>query len=193
MKPLETERLVIRNWQDRDRDLLYEINSDETVMKFFPFRRTRDETDAFLERLRASIDKDGFGFCALEIKETGETIGFAGIKASKLVPTLPHGTVEIGWRLAVPYWGKGYATEAASEWLRFGFETLELDRIVSFAVRDNHRSTAVMARIGMRRAPEHDFDHADIPDAHAALRPHVVYILQRDEWLSGRPRDEVRG
>lgn len=181
MTPIETERLVIRNWQDRDRALFHEINSDDTVMAFFPFRRTRQEADSFMDRIRAEIDRDGFGFCALEVKATGETIGFAGLHRDSVVPTLPPGIVEIGWRLASRYWGKGYVTEAGRAWLGFGFDNLGLDRIVSFAVHDNHRSTAVMERLGMRRAPEHDFDHPRIPDGQPHLKRHVVYRLERND------------
>ena len=189
MTLLETDRLLIRNWEDRDGDIAHEINSDDTVMKYFPFRRSRSEANAFLARLREGIDREGFGFCALELKATGEAIGFAGIKRTDIVPTLRSDTMEIGWRLATRYWGKGYATEASREWLRHGFEQLDLDRIASFAVHDNQRSTAVMERLSMRRTPEHDFDHAGIPDTHAALRPHVVYLLDRADWL----RDNGRG
>ncbi len=187
MIPLETARLVIRNWKDVDRGLFHEINSDEAVMAFFPFRRSRQEADALLDELRGEIARSGFGFCALELKETGEAIGFAGIARTDVVPTLPAGTAEIGWRLAARHWRKGYATEAARELLRYGFEDLALDRIVSFAVNGNHRSTAVMERIGMRREPAHDFDHPRIPENHPALKRHVFYRLERDDWLRGRP------
>lgn len=182
MTPLETKRLVIRNWRDRDRDLFFEINSDETVMAFFPFRRSRAEADAFLDVMRARIDEYGFGFCALELRASGETIGFAGISRTDVVPGLPANTVEIGWRLATPFWGRGYVTEAAGEWLRFGFDELGLGEIVSFAVHDNHRSTAVMERLGMRRMPALDFDHPRIPESQPQLRRHVVYRLRRDDW-----------
>jgi RimJ/RimL family protein N-acetyltransferase len=94
----------------------------------------------------------------------------------------PQGTIEIGWRLAPEYWGKGYATEAAEAWLAFGFETLGLDEIVSFAVAGNRRSTAVMERIGMKADPASDFDHPAIGDDYAHLRRHVTYRLSRADW-----------
>ncbi|RWX59841.1 N-acetyltransferase, partial [Mesorhizobium sp. M4B.F.Ca.ET.089.01.1.1] len=98
------------------------------------------------------------------------------------VPSMPSDTIEIGWRLAPEFWGKGYVTEAAEAWLAFGFETLDRDEIVSFAVADNHRSTAVMKRLGMSADPARDFDHPDIPDSHPALKRHVFYRLARDDW-----------
>lgn len=192
MTPLETERLIIRNWEERDRDLFYEINSDEEVMAFFAFRRTRELADAFLDALRTGIETDEIGFTAVEIRETGETIGFVGLHADNVVPGLPAGTVEIGWRLARRYWGKGYASEAARELLRFGFEDLGLGQIVSFAVRDNHRSIAVMRRIGMHPAPEHDFDHPRVPDTHPQFKRHVFYVLTKEDWLARQTAEDAQ-
>ena len=141
MKPLETDRLIIRNWEERDRDLFHEINSDPQVMEFFPFRRDRAQSDAMMDKLRGQIDDRGMGFTALELKATGEAIGFAGLHLDG-VNIFPPGTIEIGWRLARPHWGKGYVTEAGRELLRWGFEDLKLPNIVCFAVDGNRRSTA---------------------------------------------------
>lgn len=188
MKPLETARLLIRNWEDRDRDLFHRINSDERVMRFFPFRRTRAEADAFLDRIRADNAARGYGFAALELKETGATIGFAGLYTDTVVPARPGGAVEIGWRLAPEFWGKGYVTEAGGELLRFGFEELALDEIVSFAVKDNAPSIAVMRRLGMRPEPEGDFDHPRVPDTHPHLKRHVLYTLSRGDWRERQRR-----
>ena len=179
---LETQRLVIRNWEDRDRDLFFRINSDEEVMRFFPFRRSRAEADAFLDTLRAGNEERGYGFTALEVKESGAAIGFAGLYPSGPIPPRPEGATEIGWRLAPEFQGKGYVTEASEAWLRFGFETLRLDEIVSFAVHDNHASIAVMKRLGMRHEPEGDFDHPKVPDTHPHLKRHIFHTLTRAAW-----------
>ncbi|MGN6584604.1 MAG: GNAT family N-acetyltransferase [Rhizobiaceae bacterium] len=189
MTPIRTRRLLIRNWEDRDRDLFFRINSDEQVMAFFPFRRTRAESDAFLDKLRLSIEENGFGFTALENRETGACMGFAGLNRQSVVPTPTPDTVEIGWRLAPEYWGKGYVTEAADSLLAYGFRDLDLDEIVSFAVWNNERSTAVMKRIGMRRDPAGDFDHPGVPDTHPHLKRHVLYRLSRPEWQARQGRD----
>lgn len=179
---LETERLVIRNWQDRDRELFFEINSDETVMKFFPFRRDRAEADAFFDWIQKLIAETGLGFYALELKISGETIGFCGLARTDLEPHIPLNTVEIGWRLAPRFWGKGYINEAAVALLRHGFETLRLDEIVSFAVHDNVRSTSVMRRIGMQRDTANDFEHPRVPESHPHLKPHVLYRMAASDW-----------
>jgi RimJ/RimL family protein N-acetyltransferase len=186
VKPLETERLIIRNWAERDRDLFHEINSDPEVMEFFPFRRDRAASDAKLDELRDQIEDRGFGFTALELKATGETIGFAGLHRDGL-GIFPPDTIEIGWRLAVRYWGKGYVTEAGHELLRWGFEELKLPRIVCFAVAGNSRSIAVMHRLGLRHRPENDFDHPLVDDAQPRLKPHVFHELTREEWRALSP------
>lgn len=180
MKPFATERLVLRNWQERDRDLFHRINSDDTVMQFFPFRRNRAESDAMMERMRAEIDRDGFGWTAAEITATGECIGFIGLHAVDIVPVVPAGSFEIGWRLAPEFWGKGYVTEGAATLLDFAFDSLNLHEIVSFAVWNNERSTAVMKRLGMQRGQ--DFEHPGVPDTHPELRRHQLYRLSHEYW-----------
>ena len=64
---LETPRLIIRNWEERDRDLFFRINSDDEVMRFFPFRRSRTESDAFMDRIRDANEERGDGFAALDL------------------------------------------------------------------------------------------------------------------------------
>jgi len=76
--------------------------------------------------------------------------------------------------LAVAHWGQGYATEGAAAVLKFGIETLGLPEIVSFTSASNHRSRAVMERIGMRRDSADDFEHPGLPEGHP-LRSHVLY------------------
>ncbi|GAJ90911.1 GNAT family N-acetyltransferase [Agrobacterium rhizogenes] len=187
----ETERLIIRNWRDEDRDLAYEINSDDRVMEFFPFRRNRVEADAFFERVRSMIADTGLGLYVLELKASGEAIGYCGlIRTDHLEPFVPVGTVEIGWRLVPQHWGEGFVSEAARTLLAHGFEMLNLDRIVSFAVHNNVRSTSVMERIGMHRIEDGDFDHPGVPDTYPHLKRHVLYSLAAAEWrLQQAPKD----
>ncbi len=62
----DTERLIIRNWQDRDRALFHEINSDPGVMEFFGFVRSLEQSDELFDRLQRDINETGYGFYALE-------------------------------------------------------------------------------------------------------------------------------
>ena len=182
MTIVETERLILRNWEEDDRDLFHEINADRKVMEFFPFRRSRPESDELFDRLRGMISDTGLGFYAVALKETGEAMGFCGIARANVAPILPEETVEIGWRLATRFWGNGYVTEAAGAHLDFAFREKDIPAVVAFAVESNHRSTAVMRRIGMRPWPRMDFDHPRVPDTHPHLKRHVVYAAAAETY-----------
>lgn len=183
---LETSRLVLRSWLERDRDLFREINADPKVMEFFPFRRSHAEADALFERVNAMIKEDGLGFYAVELKETGEAMGFCGLAPANMPGIFPIEAIEIGWRLATRFWGQGYITEAAQALVDHGFKQMKLAAIISFAVADNHRSTAVMQRIGMIRCPDLDFDHPRVPDSHPHLKRHVTYAIVNDPVIAER-------
>ncbi|MGI9351849.1 MAG: GNAT family N-acetyltransferase [Rhizobiaceae bacterium] len=176
---LETERLLIRNWREQDRDLFYLINSDDKVMEFFPFRRDRATSDELMDILRDCVAETGYGFTPIILKETDQAIGFCGLADINTEDGFPGTGVEIGWRLATEHWQKGYVTEAARKLLEFAFFKLEKQEIVSFAVHDNYRSFAVMKRLGMKRDPSRDFNHKKVPDTHPHLKRHLVYSLSR--------------
>ena len=175
----ETDRLKLRQWVATDRQPFAALNADPVVMEHFPAVLDRSASDAMAERCESIIAERGWGFWAVETKETGQFIGFVGLN----IPTaeLPFSPcVEIGWRLASLFWGKGFATEAASAALRIGFEVIRLPEIVSFTALSNIRSQAVMERLGMQRSPE-TFDHPNVPPA-SSLREHCLYRLSSDQW-----------
>lgn len=92
-----------------------------------------------------------------------------------------EGKAEIGWRLAHEAWGRGFATEAARASLDWLFANLPDDYAWAITHTGNHRSRAVMERLGMRHHPELDFDHPRIAEGDP-LRRHVTYSLARAEW-----------
>jgi RimJ/RimL family protein N-acetyltransferase len=174
---MRTERLVMRQWQDSDREPFAALNADPEIMEHFPNRLDRAASDAFVDRMAEALRRDGYGLWALEVAATGEFIGFTGLqKATFEAPFTPD--MEIGWRLARSAWGHGYATEAARAAVRFAFTELDLDEVVSFTTRSNVRSQAVMRRIGMTHDPADDFDHPKLPEDHP-MRRHVLYRLRR--------------
>lgn len=175
---LETERLIIRNWRETDRALFHLINSDDTVMKYFPFRRTREESDAMMNDIQKNIRENKMGYTALELKATSKCIGFCGLHFCRAEPVLSGEEIEIGWRLAPQFQGKGYVTEAALELLDYGFNELGIKEIISLAVQANTKSFAVMERIGMRRDASKDFDHPRVPDSHPHLKRHHYYSIK---------------
>lgn len=181
---IETPRLILRNWVEADRPFFHEINSDPTVMEFFPALRSREQSDALMDRVQVMIAADSFGFYALEERATGDVVGFTGLMKTDIEPFITKDTLEIGWRMAQRHWGKGYVTEAAQACLDYAFDTRDQQEVVSFAVHDNHRSTAVMKRIGMIHHPERDFDHPSVPDTHPHLKHHVLYTINKQQWLN---------
>lgn len=174
MEVLETARLRLRPLEDRDRADFAAMNADPAVMVHFPAPLTRKESDAALERIRQRYRDEGHAFAAIESRIDGAFLGMAGIARVHFAAPVA-GETEIGWRLARPYWGQGFASEAARAWLDHGLDALGLDRIVAFTARANTRSQAVMERIGMTRAAHLDFEHPLVPRDHP-LRPHLVWI-----------------
>jgi RimJ/RimL family protein N-acetyltransferase len=175
---LTTERLVLRRWRELDLEPFRRMNADPRVMEFMPKLLGPAESDALAERIESHFDEHGFGLMAVEFKESGAFVGFVGLSVPQFeAPFMP--AVEIGWRLAADYWGNGLATEAAQETLRFAFEEVGLESVVSFTVPANVRSRRVMERIGMRMVEE--FEHPRLPMGHL-LRRHVLYRLGAGEW-----------
>lgn len=174
---IETERLLLRRWQDADRDAFAAMSADPEVMAHFPAPLSRAESDLVFDRLCGRWRDEGICFGVVERRADGAFLGIAGL-AHVLYDAPVRGMVEIGWRLGRAHWGKGYASEAARGWLGYGFGTLGFSRIVAFTVPANLPSQAVMRRIGMRRTPELDFEHPLLEPGHP-LRSHVVFALDR--------------
>lgn len=176
MTPWTTERLVLRPWRDSDHEPFAAINADPEVMRHFPSVLTRAESDAAIARWSAEIATRGWSFWAAELRATGELIGTVGITVPRR--ELPCGPcIEVGWRLGKAFWGRGLATEAARECLRYAFEALSADEVVAITSLGNVRSRAVMERLGMENTGE-DFDHPAVPEGHP-MRRHCLYRIRR--------------
>jgi ribosomal-protein-alanine N-acetyltransferase len=174
---------VLRRWRDEDLEPFAAMGADPEVMEHFPSRLSRAESDAAAARIRAHFDREGFGLWAVEVPGVAPFIGFTGLARPSFMPV-----VEIGWRLARPFWGAGYATEAARASLAWGFTNVQVDEIVAFVRPGNVRSKNVMERIGMKRDRSADFDHPLIPEGHSRL--HFLYRISRESW-SKTPRVDV--
>ncbi|MEV4472905.1 GNAT family N-acetyltransferase [Nonomuraea sp. NPDC049504] len=174
---METERLIMRRWREEDKEPFAAMNADPEVMELFPALMTREESDAFVDRIERQFDERGYSLWALEVRDSGRFIGFTGLALQTFdVPFLP--AVEIGWRLTRSAWGHGYAIEAARRAARYAFEEAGLDAIISMTAVQNRRSRSVMERLGMTRDPAEDFDHPRLPKDSPILR-HVLYRLHR--------------
>jgi RimJ/RimL family protein N-acetyltransferase len=178
---VRTERLVLRRWRDEDRAAYVAMNQDPAVMEFMQGLTPPDVSNGFIDKIEAHWDEHGWGLWAVEVPGVAPFVGFTGLWPATHV--LGYESREVGWRLAREHWGRGYATEAAREALRFGFRDLGFDEIVSFTVPENRRSRAVMERIGLGYVEGGDFDH---PRVDAVAYPHIVrqvlYRLDRPTW-----------
>lgn len=174
---IETDRLVLRPPQDRDRDAIAEMNADPRVGEWLASVLTRAESDALVDRILAYIAEHGFGFWAVERKADRAVIGLAGLLT--MDESLPPGpALEAAWRLAPSAWGSGYASEAASAAVAWGFAHRDAPEIIAITAQSNLRSQAVMRRIGMTPEPGRDFDHPRLAADHP-LRRHVTFSIKR--------------
>ncbi len=174
---IDTERLVLRRWEDRDRPIFYRHCADPEVMRHFPATLTPPEVDAAIARQDGFQASHGYCFWVVEAKDSGDMIGFCGLKPGAEGTPL-EGGVEIGWRFGREHWGRGLATEAAIASLDWGFAHVPVDRIGAITAATNSRSWRLMERIGMVRAPDQDFDHPAVPDD-SPLRRHLTYWKAR--------------
>jgi len=187
---LETDRLRLRQWRQTDFGPFAEMNADAKVMEYFPAVLPRAESDALAQRCHALIAKQGWGLWATELKATGEFVGFIGLHTTSAELPFPS-CVEVGWRLAVRFWGNGYATEGGRAALHVAFRCLGQNEVVSFTAVGNARSRAVMERLGMREAAL--FDHPRLPEGHR-LRPHCLYRQSTEEHATQPPlAQDARG
>ena len=143
----ETPRLRHRAMTTADAETFFRLKSDPEVNRY-----TGEEPFASLDVARDALatypdfETHGFGRWGVELKETGELIGFSGLKRLD-----EFDAVDIGYRFFPQHWGKGYATEASSACLDFGFQTLGLDRIIALVIQDNAASIRVLEKTGMRK------------------------------------------
>lgn len=154
---LTTDRLVLRPLVMDDLDDLTALHAEESFWRY-PFGRgwSRDETESFLERTIRSYRDPGMAVSAVVVADTGELAGWAGLSIPTFLPEILP-AVEVGWRLGERHRGHGFATEAGRAWVRYGFEELGLESIVSIYEPANTASGAVMRRLGfiLERETEH--------------------------------------
>lgn len=171
---IETERLRLRAPEPRDRDALHAMWADLRVMADLGPVKSAEDSDAAIAR-HASYGP--LGFWAVERREDRATIGFCGLKPG--APDTPiAGMLEIGWMLAVPYWGAGYAREAAEASIAWGWANRDADAIVAITARQNAKSRGLMTRLGMIHEPALDFAHTVFAEDDPR-RDTVTYRIRR--------------
>jgi RimJ/RimL family protein N-acetyltransferase len=163
---LETERLVLRNWQESDVDHYLVLAGDVGYHCFsrpgrFMVHNSKEARAKVRERMLL-FDRRGLGKFPIflkghGLKETGEFIGTCGIEPFDLDG---QAEVELGYRLCLKFWGKGYAREAAAAMLKYGFGDLKLTRIMAFVLPQNRASVRILEKLGFQYL--RDFIHAGL-------------------------------
>jgi RimJ/RimL family protein N-acetyltransferase len=142
---LSTPRLVLREFAAEDAPELFALYNDPDVMRY-----TGEEPFPSVPAVRAFIEsypyyrEHGFGRWAVLSRQTGEFLGFCGLRRDNPTPE-----VDLGFRFFRRYWGKGYATEAAATALAVGFKRFGLIEIIGRSMRENLASTSVLNKLGM--------------------------------------------
>ena len=169
---LRTQRLRLRTFRQDDLPLYAALNAHPKVAEMLGGPLTRAESDDIADWAQQRWAADRLGLLAVERLADGAFLGMCGLHRQSSRPQ----DVEVGWRLAPEHWGHGYATEAGRAWLRYGFETLGLDRIISMTDEENLRSLAVMRRLGLTYL-END---VIVDNGHAF--DSVIYVITREQW-----------
>lgn len=177
----KSERLGFRNWSEKDLTQFSKINSDLEVMEHFPKPLSETETLEFIDRLQIHFKKNGYNYYATEVLKTGELIGFIGLAYQDYKTEFTPAT-DIGWRLKKSSWGNGYATEGATKCLDFGFNELNLEKIISTCTEKNTKSENVMKKIGMKKMGE--FNHPKLKK-YPAYEKCICYDISKKVWRQG--------
>lgn len=167
---LETERLLLREILVSDAADMYELNSDSEVMQYTGdvYFNSLEETKQFIKNY-PDYRKNGFGRNAVILKETGEFLGWCGLKK------LDDGTIDIGYRFLKRHWNKGFATESARAMIDFGFRNYGLQLIIGNADADNIASVRVFEKLGMKFIKKRAYD---------GIENAVLYEINKENWRS---------
>lgn len=149
---LETERLWLKPLELSHTAEFFKMDSNPKVHEYLWQKpvETVDETIKIIENVLTQYKNNDIGRFAIYLKETNEFVGWCGLKFNTDVVNNKTNFYDIGYRLAEKFWNNGYASEAASEWLRYGFEELKLEKIVAAAHVDNNASNRILQKIGLQ-------------------------------------------
>lgn len=173
---IETERLILRVPEPRDRAALHAMWADPEVMAELGPVKDEAASDAVLAKHDA-LRGEGLGFWTVERKADGAVLGFCGLKRGDAHNPIA-GEIEAGWIIDRPYWRQGYAFEAMIAAVDWGWAHFDAARIVAITSVVNRKSQALMERLGMHRLANGDFDHALIAEGDP-LRAMVTYAIGR--------------
>lgn len=170
---LETDRLTLRNWQESDVDSYMTLARDVGYNCFsrpgyFLVHNVEQAREKIHDRM-ALFEETGLGKFPIFLKQSGEFIGTCGIVPFDLED---RPAIELGYRLCLNYWGRGYATESAAATLRYGFGDLSLKKIIALAVPQNKSSLRVIEKLGFQYL--RDFMYTGLPHRLHEITPERV-------------------
>ena len=169
---LQTERLLMREWRESDLDVFAEFYADAEVMRYLTGEPVaRNDAWRNISAAAGHWVLRGYGTWVVERKSDGVVVGRVGLINPEGWPGL-----EVGWTLGRPYWGKGYATEAARAAMNYGFLTQAVDRLLSVIDPDNKASQAVAQRLGETKGPKHQLVIA------GKSYSCDIWSITREEW-----------
>tara|TARA_R110002049_G_scaffold304949_2_gene500729 strand:+ start:1936 stop:2400 length:465 start_codon:yes stop_codon:yes gene_type:complete len=153
------------------------MNANEQVMEHFPRLLTINESQAFIDRMDAMLEKSKFCYFAVDELESGQFIGFIGL-SERVIPQFKTPQIDIGWRLAPIYWNKGYATEGANTVIKYAQNKLGINTLISISTAQNIASIKVMEKIGMKFYQYFNFEPLkDYPE----LKRCALYIVDLEK------------
>lgn len=171
---LETNRLILRPLELSDADAFFVMNDNPNVGRYLSIPlKTKTDAEAYVQKIIGEYQKNGIGRCAVILKETGKMIGFSGLKFR---PTEENGysnIYDLGYRFAEEHWHKGFATEAATAWLEYGFDQMKLKTIYACAMRENIGSNKVLKKLGFQFTNEYFARNA----------PHNWYAIEKNDLI----------
>jgi RimJ/RimL family protein N-acetyltransferase len=176
---LTTERLALRRFTPSDLDWLAALYGDPEVTRHLGGVKGRAQTREFLDAriLRYYDEHPGLGIWMTLDRATGAAVGFHLLNHIR-----GESIIQVGYALARPAWGKGYASEMAEAVLGYGFRELRLPRIAGMTSKQNHASLRVLEKIGLERRGERAFPHPD----YAAEGPLAWFEREAAAWLAER-------
>jgi RimJ/RimL family protein N-acetyltransferase len=179
---LETERLILRAWRAEDFETLAGFYADEETMKYLGGVMERPEAWRALASTIGHWTMRGYGTWAVERKGDGALVGRVGLIHPENWPQ-----VECGWTVGRPYWGQGYASEAAEVALRYAFMTLPLERMISLIDPDNAASQGVARHVGETKGERWSIRTG------GKDYPVDIWAITRGEWLQRMAKAGAKG
>ena len=150
---LETDRLLLRPLELSDAEAMFAMDKNPEVHKYLwqtPVQKV-EEVIKVINYVNEQYKRNNIGRFATILKETGEFIGWTGIKfVDDHIENGNTNFYDYGYRLAEPFWGKGYATEASYAWLDYGFREMHIDKMNAYTHAQNGASNHVLQKVGMK-------------------------------------------